>query len=77
MNVLIDGPTEPQHYFDAITAFMKVRAENPNQGLGNGEGILHEIDGTMYEVVRNAESYAIRVGVTGEEELEPLGGFPV
>lgn len=77
MNLLIDGPFEPEHYTNSVLAFMQVRAENPNQELGNGNGIPVEIDGVTYEVVRNEASYAVRVGSGSEPELEPLEGFPV
>lgn len=77
MNLLIDGPTEPVDYQNALNAFFQVRAENPDQGLGNGNGIPVVIDGVTYEVVRNEASYAVRVGGGLEPELESLEGFPV
>ena len=79
MNLLIDGPTEPEHYTNSVLAFMQVRAENPNQELGNGNGVPVDIDGTTYEVVRNDVSYAVRVNPPQEEEIEQpnLEGFPV
>lgn len=77
MNLLIDGPTEPEHYVNAVTAFMRVRADNPNQGYGNGESIPFDINGIVYDVVRNQDSYAVRIDGGTTMIDETLEGIPV
>lgn len=75
MRLTIDNPENPADYSKAVQAFMEVRAGNPDQKVGNGGAIPHTIDNKDYLVVRNEDSYTVRVG--GSIEDEQLEGFPV
>jgi len=76
MRLTIDGAQEPADYNKAVIAFMTIRAQTPDQQIGNGGAIPHTIDGQDYLVVRNEDSYTVRVG--GQiEEPNILEGIPV
>ena len=73
----LDGATEPVDYFRAINAFMQVVAQAPNQEVGNGGAIPIEVDGLPCVVVRNPDSYTVRIGQTIDGTAEEVGGIPV
>ena len=75
MRLTIDNPQSPEDYSNSVQAFMIVRAENPDQQIGNGGAIPLDMDGTTYLVVRNEDSYTVRVG--GSQEELGMEGFPV
>lgn len=72
MRLTIDDAQEPSDYNKAVIAFMTVRAQTPDQEVGNGGAIPHTIDGTSYLVVRNEDSYTVRVGGQVEDTMEAL-----
>jgi len=80
----IQDPQEPVEYQNALMSYFSVRANNPDQEMGNGGAIPNDIDGISYLVVRNQDSYTVRVRGSIEEEeeegvlpLPPPDGFPV
>lgn len=73
----IDNAKEPVDFNNAVTAFMAVVAQNPNQPVGNIGAIPHKIDEQVYNVIRNDDSYTVRVGdVSGAHETN-MEGFPI
>ena len=76
MRLTIDDAQEPDDYNKAVLAFMTVRASAPDQAIGNGGAIPHTIDNKDYLVVRNEDSYTVRVGGQVEEQ-QTLEGIPV
>ena len=72
----IDGAEEPEDFYKALEAFFTVVAATPQQEIGNGGAIPHTIDNRDYLVVRNEDSYTVRVGGQIEETPQPEG-FPV
>ena len=73
----IDNALEPVDFNNAITAFMTVVAQNPDQPVGNGGVIPHEIDDRVYNVVRNEDSYTVRCGAMPMEDDLTMEGFPI
>jgi len=76
MRLTIDGAEEPVDYQNAVMAFYQVRASSPDQPVGNGGAIPHTIDNKDYLVVRNQDSYTVRVGGVIEDD-QTLEGIPV
>ena len=80
----IQDPQEPVEYQNALLSYFSVRANNPDQEVGNGGAIPNDIDGINYLVVRNQDSYTVRVRGSIEDEDEEgvlppslLEGFPI
>lgn len=58
MKLILD--CEPQHMGTAMNLVFQVMRSNPQQKVGRGSAVRENINGKVFEVIRNQDSYTVK-----------------
>lgn len=58
MKIILD--CAPGDMGQALTLAYQVMRANPNQKMGRGNAVKENINGKMFEVIRNQDSYTVK-----------------
>lgn len=60
MKIILDA--NPGDMGQALNIVFQVMRSNPQQKVGRGSAVRENIGGKVYEVIRNQDSYTVKVG---------------
>lgn len=58
MKIILD--CQPQDMGAALNAAFRVQSQNPDQGVGRGNGVAVRGSGVDFMVIRNQDSYTVK-----------------